>query len=114
KALTSANPQDIAPGEYEVILEPQAVSEMMAFFQFYGPNARIYHEKASCLSDKRGEQVFGENITMIDDPFHPEVFPMPFDYEGYPKKKMTFVENGVLKHIAYDSYHAARYGEKNT
>ncbi len=114
KTLQSSDPEDIEPGEYEVILEPQAVSEMMAFFQWYGPNARIYHEKSSYLSDKMGQKVFGDNITLIDDPFHELVFPMPFDLEGYPKKKLIFVENGVLKHIAYDSYYANKYKTENT
>ncbi len=114
KTLESIDPQDIEPGEYEVILEPQAVSEMMAFFQWYAPNARIYHEQASPLSGKLGQKVFGENITLIDDPFHPEVFPMPFDFEGYPKKKLTIVEKGVLQNIAYDSYNAAKYKAENT
>lgn len=114
KTLESVDPQDIAPGQHEVILEPQAVSEMMAFFQFYGPNARMYHEGASCLSGKMGTQVFGKNITLIDDPFHPQVFPMPFDYEGYPKKKLTFVDQGILREVAYDSYYAQRYKTENT
>ena len=114
KTLDSQDPVDIEPGEYEVVLEPQAVSEMLAFFQWYGPNARIYHEKASCLSGKLGEQVVGKNITIIDDPFHKDVFPMPFDYEGYPKQTLTIIENGVLKNIAYDSYHAAKYKAQNT
>lgn len=114
KTLESKNPEDIEPGEYEVILEPQAVSEMMAFFQWYAPNARIYHEQASPLSGKLGQKVFGENITIIDDPFHPEVFPMPFDFEGYPKSKMTIVEKGILKNIAYDSYTAKKYKAENT
>lgn len=114
KTLESADPQDVEPGEYEVILEPQAVSEMMAFFQWYGPNARIYHEKSSYLSDKMGKKVFGDNITLIDDPFHELVFPMPFDYEGFPKKKAIFVENGILKQIAYDSYYAKKYKVENT
>lgn len=114
KTLESKNPEDIEPGEYEVILEPQAVSEMMAFFQWYAPNARIYHEQASPLSGKLGQKVFGDNITIIDDPFHPEVFPMPFDFEGYPKEKMIIVEKGILKNIAYDSYTATKYKAKNT
>lgn len=114
KTLESKDPQDVEPGEYEVILEPQAVSEMIAFFQWYGPNARIFHEQASPLSGKMGEQVFGKNITLIDDPFHPDIFPMPFDFEGMGKKKMTIVENGILKNIAYDSYNATKYNENNT
>ena len=114
KTLKSKDPERIEPGEYEVILEPQAVSEMMAFFQWYGPNARIYHENASPLSGKLGKQVFGTNITLIDDPLHPAVFPMPFDFEGQPKRKITFVKKGILKAIAYDSYYAKKYGVENT
>jgi predicted Zn-dependent protease len=114
KTLESKDPEDIEPGEYEVILEPQAVSEMMAFFQWYAPNARIYHEQASPLSGMLGKKVVGENITIIDDPFHPEVFPMPFDFEGFPKKKMIIIEKGILKNIAYDSYTAQKYNTKNT
>jgi len=114
KTLESKDPEGGEPGAYDVILEPQAVSELMAFFQFYGPNARMYHEQASCLSGKLGERVFGENITIIDDPFHELVFPMPFDYEGFPKKKLTIVEKGILKNICYDSYHANRFHADNT
>lgn len=114
KTIESKNPESIDPGEYEVIFEPQAVSEMLAFFQWYGPNARIYHEQASPLSGQMDKQVFGTNITLIDDPFHPEIFPMPFDYEGQPKEKLTIVKAGVLKNIAYDSYNAKRFQAKNT
>ncbi len=114
KTLESENPKDVAPGVYEVILEPQAVSEMMSFFQWYGPNARIYHEQASPLSGKMGKKVFGKNITIIDDPFHPKIFPMPFDYEGQPKKKLTIIDKGILRNIAYDSYYANKFDTENT
>ena len=114
KTIESSDPSEIEPGEYEVIFEPQAVSEMLAFLQWYGPNARIYHEGASAFSNKIGNLVFGKNITLIDDPFHKDIFPMPFDYEGVPKKKLTIVENGVLKNIAYDSYNANRFKMPNT
>lgn len=114
KTIESENPTDIEPGEYEIILEPQAVSEMMAFLSWYGLNARIFHEDASCFSGKLGEKVFGENINLIDDPFHKLVFPMLFDYEGFPKQRLEIVKDGILKNIAYDSYHANKYGKKNT
>lgn len=114
KAMDGKSPKTIEPGEYEVILEPQAVSEIMAFFQWYGPNARIFHEGASYLSGHMDKQVFGENITIIDDPFYPNLIPMPFDFEGQPKKKMKIIDKGCLVNIAYDSYHASRYNKINT
>lgn len=114
KVVIGSNPIDVDPGQWEVILEPQAVSEMMVFFNWLGPNARMFHEQASFLSGKLGQKVVGENITIVDDPLNPEAFPMPFDFEGYPKKKLEIIKNGVLKNIAYDSYYANRFKMENT
>ncbi|MDO8452200.1 MAG: TldD/PmbA family protein [bacterium] len=114
KALGGAKPKDLKPGVYEVILEPQAVNEMISFFAWLGPNARLYHEKASNFSGKLGKKVFGKNITIVDDPLDQTGFPMPFDFEGYPKQKLEIIKNGVLKNLVYDSYHANKYKAKNT
>ncbi|MBI4029187.1 MAG: TldD/PmbA family protein [Candidatus Blackburnbacteria bacterium] len=114
KVLGGSNPRDIEPGEYEVILEPQAVNEMMSFFAWLGPNARLYYEEASPLSGKLGEKVLGENITIIDSPLDEMGFPMPFDFEGHPKDRLVIVDQGKLVNLTYDSYHAGRFNAKNT
>lgn len=114
KVLMGERPIDARPGEWDVILEPQAVNEMMAFFAWLGPNARIYYEEASHFSGKLGQKVVGDNITIIDDPLSEGGFPMPFDFEGHPKKPLTIIERGVLKNLVYDSYHAGRHKAKNT
>ncbi|MBI3290545.1 TldD/PmbA family protein [Candidatus Microgenomates bacterium] len=114
KVETGKNPITVKPGEWEVILEPQAVNEMMAFFAWLGPNARIYHEQASNFSGKLGQKVMGKNITIMDDPLNSQGFPMPFDFEGYPKSKLEIVGDGVFKNVVYDSYHAAKFKAKNT
>jgi len=95
-------------------LEPQAVSEMLAFFAWLGPNARIYHEEASHFSGRLGETVFSEKVTIVDDPLDPEGIPMPFDFEGVPKRRLEIIKEGVLRNLVYDSYHAGKYGEENT
>lgn len=114
KVTLGKNPRDVAPGEWEVILEPQAVNEMLTFFAFYGPNARIYNEQASCLSGKLGQKVFSDKISIIDDPLDPDTFPIPFDFEGYPKKRLDIIDHGVFKNLAFDSYLAGRFKAKNT
>lgn len=114
KVLQSANPKEVAPGQWDVILEPQAVNELITFFAFMGPNARIYHEQASFLSGKLGQQVANKQITIVDDPLSSDAFPMPFDFEGYPKQKTTIIENGILKNLVYDSYYATRFKATNT
>ncbi|MEK7521937.1 MAG: TldD/PmbA family protein [Patescibacteria group bacterium] len=114
KVLDGADPTDLELGEYEVILEAQAVGEMMSFLAYLGPNARVYHEKASFFSDKLGEKVLGENITLVDDPLDTEGFPMPFDFEGYPKSRLVVVGSGKLENLCYDSYYAGKHETCNT
>ncbi len=114
KVVLGAHPQTVSPGEWEVVLEPQAVNEMMVFFAMYGPNARIYHENASFLSGNIGKKVTSTKLSIIDNPLDSDSFPMPFDFEGFPKRKVEIIKNGLLKDIIYDSYHANRFGAKNT
>ncbi len=114
KLVLGKDPRDVSPGEWDVILEPQAVNELITFFAFMGPNARIYHEQASFLSGKLGQKVANEKVTIVDDPLNKDAFPMPFDFEGYPKEKTTIIENGILKSLIYDSYTAHRFNAKNT
>ena len=114
KALKSQNPQTLMPGGYEVILEPAVFEEVMDFFAWLGPNARVYHEDVSYFKGRLGKKVFSPKLTIVDDPFDKRGLPTGFDYEGQPKKKLTIVRNGVIKNIAYDSYYAAKYKKKNT
>ncbi len=105
---------DVAPGEYEVILEPSAVSELLDFFAWLGPNARIYHEDVSFYQGNIGKKLFHDSLTIIDDPLQEAGYPIGFDYEGVPKAALTLVKRGVLGAVAYDSYHAGKHGARNT
>jgi len=55
-----------------------------------------------------------EKVTIYDDGFDPEGLQVPFDFEGVPKKKVTFFEGGVAKEVTYDSFTAGRAGKKST
>ena len=114
KAKMGEDPIAILPGEYDVILEPPAVAEMMDFFSYLGPNARVFYEQASYLRDKLGKRVFSPKLTIFDDPLDERGMPMAFDYEGVPKQKTILIEKGVAKTIVYDSYYANKYKKKNT
>jgi len=114
KALSSQKPINLKPGEYEVILESAAFEEIMDYFAWLGPNARVYHEGASYFKGRLGKKVFSSKLNIIDDPFDPRGLPASFDYEGQPKQKLAIVRNGVIKNIAYDSYYAQKYKKTNT
>lgn len=114
KATMAGEAIEVAAGEYEVILEPAAVAELLDFFVWLGPNARVFHEEVSFFKGNIGKKIFDQKLTMVDDPYHPEIFPSGFDFEGFPKKKLVIVDRGEPKGVAYDSYHANKYHKKNT
>lgn len=105
---------EVPPGEYEVILESPAVAEILDFFAWLGPNARIYHEDVSFYQGNIGKQVFHKSLTIVDDPLHKLGYPLGFDYEGTPKRMVTLVKRGTLTSVVYDSYHAGKHGKENT
>lgn len=114
KATFGEQAKTIEPGKYEVILEPAAVVELLDFFTWLGPNARVYHEDVSFFQGNLGKKLFDAKLSIVDDPHSEELFPSGFDLEGFPKKPLSIVEKGVLKNVAYDSYHAAKYKKLNT
>jgi len=114
RTLMAKNPKDIEPGKYEVILTEYAVEDVISFLSYLGFGAKQFHQGTSFLSGKIGEKIMGENITIWDDGLNPEGAPIPFDFEGVPKKRVMLIENGVARGIVYDSYHAFKYHTKST
>jgi len=107
KALLSANPQEVDPGKYTVILEPAAALDMIGqlWYSFAGTN---HADKLSCLLGKLGQKVFGDNITFFDDVAHKDGSGEPFDGEGLPRQSLTLVEDGVVKNFVYGRRSAAQ------
>ncbi len=118
--LKSANPKELKPGEYTVILEPQAVANLIPFLLFdYVTGVSSFsalgvEEKRSFLTGKLGHKVFGENITIVDDVFHPLQKGPPFDFEGVPKKRVVLIEKGVARNLVYDRAMARRHRTEPT
>jgi len=110
KALRGVNPVTVEPGEYEVILEPYAVVDMLDFFSYLSFGALPFMEKRSFMSGRIGERVMGENVSIWDDGLSPAGLPMAFDYEGLPKRRVDFIERGVAKEVCWDSYFAGKQG----
>jgi PmbA protein len=100
KAHLATNAQELPPGRYTVILEPSAVLDIVGFL-FYDFAATALADKRSCLNDRMGKQIFGENITIADDVYHPLQLGAPFDGEGMPRERVLLVDRGVAKNLVY-------------
>jgi PmbA protein len=64
----------------------------------------------SFLNDRIGRKLFGENITVHDDVRHPLQAGAAFDAEGVPRQRLTLVEAGVVREVAYCRQAAAIAG----
>src|SRR5215467_9818389 len=100
------------PGKYEVILEPTAVgmlmSRMLGVF-----DARPADEGRSFFSkrgggNRLGEKLFDERITIVSDPAEKNAETSPFTNAGLPIQREVWVENGVLKSLAYSRFWAMK------
>jgi PmbA protein len=100
KARRATNAVELAPGRYTVILEPAAVLDLVGFL-FYDFSATALADKRSCFNDRMGKQVFGKNISIADDVYHPLQLGAPFDGEGMPRQQVTLMERGVPKNLVY-------------
>jgi PmbA protein len=113
KARLSSDPQEIAPGRYTVILEPAAVLDLVG--QMFGDfSATSVSDSRSFLTDRIGSKLFGDNIHISDDVAHPLQSGVPFDGEGVPRRKLTLVDAGVPRELAYSRSSAHRAGVEPT
>jgi PmbA protein len=100
KAIESADPREIPPGKYTVILEPAAVLDMVGFmFSDFGGLSIL--DQRSFLNNRVGAQIFGANIDLWDDVAHPLQSGAPFDGEGVSRQPVHLVENGVVTRLVY-------------
>ncbi|HEY4906759.1 MAG TPA: TldD/PmbA family protein [Candidatus Acidoferrum sp.] len=113
KAHRALNAQELEPGKYTVILEPSAVLDVVGFL-FYDFSATALADKRSCLNDRMGEGIFGKNISVTDDAYHPLQLGAPFDGEGMPREKVALVQNGVPKNLVYSRASAKAARKKPT
>ncbi len=113
-AAAGKKPRRLDPGEYEVVIGPAAVNEMLTYLAYLGFGARAFHEDRSFLSGKLGQKVLGAKMTLWDDGLDPKCLPLPFDFEGVPRRSVCLMEKGVAKAVVYDSYLAAKYHQKNS
>ena len=113
KAACAQNPVELEPGNFTVVLEPAAVLDLVGLL-FYDFAATAVADKRSCLFGRLGKAVFGKNITITDDAYHPEQLGPPFDGEGMARERVVLVDCGIVKNLVYSRRSAKKEGVKST
>jgi len=115
KALMSLGARRVKPFKGEVLLSPDAASDVLFGPVISSVNADNVQRGRSLWGDKIGENVSSSRLTVIDDGLLPYgLGSSPFDAEGVPCQKNILIDNGVLKNFLYDSYTANKAGVKST
>jgi PmbA protein len=111
KAHLAVDAKELPTGKYTVILEPAAALDLVGFL-FYDFAATALADKRSCLNGRMGKPLFGKNISIADDVYHPLQMGAPFDGEGTPRQRVMLVDRGVPKNLVY-SRRAAKDARKS-
>jgi len=113
KALRSRQARTLDPGTYTVILEPQAVADLLGYYATLAFDARSADEGRSPFSapggkTRLGERVFDERLSFYSEPWHPELPGAPYAQDGIPAEKIFLVRQGILENLVYTRFWAKK------
>jgi PmbA protein len=99
----------------DVLLGPQAFSDVMEGTLLFAVNSENVQKGRSILADKIGKKISVGGLTMVDDGLLPGgLGTSGFDDEGVPTQKTTIIGDGILETFIYDCYTAGKAGREST
>ena len=106
--------EPIESGAYPVILENHAMKSILSgFFSMFSGEAAL--KKLTSLTDKLGQKIMSEKVTIIDDPLLDEsINKEPFDAEGVATQKKEVVSDGVFNLFLHNLKTAKVFGAEPT
>ena len=126
RALRRLGARRVPTQQAPVVFSPEIARSIIGNI-FDAANGDAVYRHATFFADMLGQQVAGENITVIDDGtliFDHEIpagnlrtggfGTSPFDGEGLPTRRTVLIENGILKNYVCNTYTARKLGLSST
>ena len=114
KALNKLKATPIPSCTCPVIFEKDAMTSLFAAFTGLF-NGELMYKGISPLKDKFNEQIFSEQITIIDNPKNTDCLSIAnFDDEGCPTSSKTLVDHGKYVMMLHDTRSANRMHTNST
>ena len=113
----SHTPASLEAGTYDVVMEPEAVAELLEWLSSIAFAAPEVEQGSSPMAGRLGEKITGEAIDLVEDPLSDDPalgFGCPFDREGTWRKRVPLVDKGVARAVLYDRIYAKRAGTTST
>ncbi len=114
KTIRAQHPHRVEPGEYTIVVDPYATADLVEMLNFTGMSAEAVQEGRSWMNDRLGQQAMSRLVTIWDDGRDPSGAPLPFDFEGVPRRRVSIVDQGVIGGPVYDRYTAKKEGRETT
>ncbi|MEU4687510.1 metallopeptidase TldD-related protein [Actinoplanes sp. NPDC023714] len=115
KARAARSPVELPPGDYEVVLEPDAVTDLLQNLATFGFNGKAFVQRQSFA--ELGHRQFDPAVTIVDEPLGGRLDAgpgLPFDDEGTPRRSLVLVRDGVTSAVTHDRTSAAQAGAAST
>jgi len=114
RAVKRLNPRKVQTAKLPIIFDPRISNGLVGHF-VGAINGASIARGTSFLKDQMGQQIFGEHITIVDDPHRPRgLRSKPFDGEGVANRRSNLIENGVLQTWLLGCREARQLGLKST
>ena len=116
KALEGRNARTLEPGAYTVILEPQAVADLLDSLAFDARSAEEGRSPYSAPGGKSrlGEKIFDTRLSIYSDPWNPELPGSQAAQAGIPAERFYLVKNGALENLTYSRFWAKQRTKEPT
>src|SRR5256714_4078159 len=110
RAVARVNPRKVETCKVPVVYDPRGSGSLVGHL-VGAVNGSSIARKTSFLKDRLGEQLFANNIRVIDDPLRVRgLRSQPFDAEGVRVKKLAIIDQGVLTSWLLDCATARELG----
>lgn len=111
KAEDARNPLEVTPGPTTVVLEPQAVADLLAWLA-WDMDAKAADEGRNFWAGKEGQTIADSRVTIQSLPSHTLCKGFPFLDDGAAAEDVTWFENGTVRSLKTSRFWAEKTGRK--
>lgn len=115
KTISHLDYQSIKTGKYRVVFSPRAFLSLFGRFSNLFNAQSILDKQSLSTVESLGTQIASPFLSVDDNALHPDnISAETFDGEGTPTRKITLIEQGILKNFLHSTITAKRMNAEPT